>query len=121
MANSPSVSIRIPPETLKRIDRLAQELYPSPRVGKPPNRSQLILHAIDRFLEEHESSYANTLDSQQLDVKQNDDEQFNDELVIQTIQKYPQYVEPSIREYIDWWFDYFAYMKKLTDVWFSTK
>jgi metal-responsive CopG/Arc/MetJ family transcriptional regulator len=121
MANSPSVSIRIPPETLKRIDRLAQELYPSRRVGKHPNRSQLILDAIDRFLEEHESSGANTLDDEQLGERQIDDEQFEDEAITQAIQQYPQYIEPSIREYIDWWFDYFSYMKKLTDVLFSAK
>ncbi len=121
MANSPSVSIRIPPETLKRIDRLAQELYPSLRAGKHPNRSQLILHAIERFLEEHESSCANTLVDQQLDEQQINDEQFDEEGITQAIQQYPQYIEPPIREYIDWWFDYFSYMKKFTDVWFSTK
>jgi predicted DNA-binding protein len=36
MANSPLVSVRIPPEMLERIDRLAQELYPSRRAGKIP-------------------------------------------------------------------------------------
>jgi predicted DNA-binding protein len=124
MANSPSVSIRIPPETLKRIDRLAQELYPSRRVGKHPNRSQLILQAIDQFLEEHESSCVNALDDEQpgnLEIQKAQDEEFDDTLVIQKIQQYPQYIEPPIREYIDWWFDYFSYMKKFTDVWFSAK
>ncbi len=55
MANSPPVSIRIQPETLERIDRLARELYPSRRAGKSPNRSQVILDAIEQFLAQHES------------------------------------------------------------------
>ncbi|MBE9167060.1 CopG family transcriptional regulator [Pleurocapsales cyanobacterium LEGE 06147] len=126
MANSPSVSIRIPPETLKRIDRLAQKLYPSRRVGKHPNRSQLILHAIEQFLEEHESSFADTLDDEQpgeLEIKKAQDEEFDDTAVavIQEIQHYPQYIKSPVREYIYWWFDYFSYMKQFTDAWFSAK
>ncbi len=54
MANSPLVSIRIPPETLDRIDQLAERLYPSRRMGKKPNRSQVILDAIEQFLAQAE-------------------------------------------------------------------
>jgi predicted DNA-binding protein len=54
MANSPLVSIRIPPETLERIDQLALKLYPARRTGKKPNRSQVILEAIEQFLAQHE-------------------------------------------------------------------
>lgn len=124
MANSPSVSIRIPPETLKRIDRLAQKLYPSRRVGKHPNRSQLILHAIEQLLEEHESSFTDTLDDEQpdeLELQKTEDEELDDTAVIQEIQKYPKYIKSPIREYIYWWFDYFSYIKQFTDAWFSAK
>lgn len=54
MANSPLISIRIPPETLERIDQLAQKRYPSRRTGKKPNRSQVILDAIEQFLDQYE-------------------------------------------------------------------
>lgn len=54
MANSPLISLRIPPETLARIDQLAQERYPSRRTGKKPNRSQVILDAIEQFLDQYE-------------------------------------------------------------------
>lgn len=54
MANSPLISIRIPPETLARIDQLAQKRYPSRRTGKKPNRSQVILDAIEQFLDQYE-------------------------------------------------------------------
>lgn len=63
MANSPLISIRIPPETLARIDELAQKRYPSRRTGKKPNRSQVILDAIEQFLGQYElqeSTPANT-------------------------------------------------------------
>ncbi|NWF59458.1 MAG: CopG family transcriptional regulator [Fischerella sp.] len=122
MANSPQVSIRIPPETLKRIDLLAQKLYPSRRAGKNPNRSQVILDAIAQYLEQHESSYTSTLEI---------DEQLDEQPIKKVFQQYPkdielatqhsQDIEPPIREYIDWWFDYFSYMKKLTDIWFGAK
>ena len=87
MANSPLVSIRIPSETLERIDRLAQELYPSRRAGKSPNRSQVILDAIEQFLKKHESGYASTPKI---------DEQIN-----QAFQEYSKSLEPQIKEYID--------------------
>ncbi|WP_026732736.1 CopG family ribbon-helix-helix protein [Fischerella sp. PCC 9605] len=147
MANSPQVSIRIPPETLKRIDLLAQKLYPSRRAGKNPNRSQVILDAIAQYLEQHESSYTSTLEiDEQLDDKPINkvlqhypsytstleiDEQLDDKPINKVLQHYPkdielatQYskdIEPPMREYIDWWFDYFSYMKKLTDIWFGAK
>lgn len=54
MANSPLISIRIPPETLERIDQLAQKRYPARRPGKKPNRSQVILDAIEQFLDQYE-------------------------------------------------------------------
>jgi metal-responsive CopG/Arc/MetJ family transcriptional regulator len=122
MANSPSVSIRIPPETLKRIDRMAQKLYPSRQAGKHPNRSQLILQAIEQFLEEQESSCDNNLEKE-LDGAGTapHEHQTEEQAIIQTFKQSPQYIEPPIREYINWWFDYFSYMKNLTDVWFSAK
>ncbi|MCX7594451.1 MAG: ribbon-helix-helix domain-containing protein [Fischerella sp.] len=122
MANSPQVSIRIPAETLKRIDILAQKLYPSRRAGKNPNRSQVILDAIAQYLEQHESSCKSTLEI---------DEQLDNQPINKVFQNYPsnielpihhsKEIEPPIREYIDWWFDYFSYMKKLTDMWFGAK
>ncbi len=63
MANSPLISIRIPPETLARIDQLAQKRYPSRRTGKKPNRSQVILDAIEQFLDQHESQEALVVDA----------------------------------------------------------
>ncbi len=54
MANSPLISIRIPPETLARIDQLAQKRYPPRRTGKKANRSQVILDAIEQFLDQYE-------------------------------------------------------------------
>ncbi|MDM9380377.1 ribbon-helix-helix domain-containing protein [Chlorogloeopsis sp. ULAP01] len=135
MANSPLVSVRIPPEILERIDQLAQELYPSRRAGKNPNRSQVILDAIALFLEQHESSSTSTLDiNEQLDDQQIQkalDEPLDDEPINIALQKYskymehptqyPQPIELPTREYIDWWFNYFSYMKKLTDMWFGVK
>ncbi|MFM7450597.1 MAG: CopG family ribbon-helix-helix protein [Leptolyngbyaceae cyanobacterium] len=52
MANSPLISLRIPPDTLERIDQLAQKRYPARRSGKKPNRSQVILDAIEQFLDQ---------------------------------------------------------------------
>ena len=150
MANSPLVSIRIPPEILQRIDQLAQKLYPSRRAGKNPNRSQVILDAIVQFLEQHESSEVNNPsskvqpDEQPIDLvfqyEPIDHEQINkaiqqysiinDEQINQVLQQQSKYpipqtcsksMEPPIREYIDLWFTYFSYMKKLTDVWFRSK
>lgn len=135
MANSPLVSVRIPPEMLERIDHLAQELYPSRRAGKNPNRSQVILDAIALFLKQHEASSTNNLSiNQKLDeqqIKKAFEEVPASEPVEKLLPKYPRYIEPPlkysqpieppIREYIDWWFNYFSYMKKLTDMWFGVK
>ncbi len=52
MTNSPLISLRIPPDTLERIDQLAQKRYPARRSGKKPNRSQVILDAIEQFLDQ---------------------------------------------------------------------
>lgn len=46
--DSQIVSIRIPDNLLKKIDRIAQERYPQ-RNGKPANRSQVILDAIEKM------------------------------------------------------------------------
>jgi predicted DNA-binding protein len=145
MANSPLVSVRIPPETLERVDKLAQKLYPPRRAGRPPNRSQVILDAIEQFLMQHESGFArlmnvdpNAVDSQiqflvhhesegtntsGLDGQVNGqlDAQLHAEQHSQEVQQKLKYIEPSVREYIDWWFDYFSYLKKIRDVWFDTK
>lgn len=64
MANSPLISIRIPPETLERIDQLAQQRYPSRRTGKKPNRSQVILDAIEQFLDQYELSESTLTDGE---------------------------------------------------------
>lgn len=132
MANSPLVSIRIPPETLERIDQLAQKLYPPRRAGKTPNRSQVILDAINQFLEQHEINEVGSPDT----AKQSDEQQLQDAIQIEPVddqqnqtvlQSYPQPIpehqadEPLVREYIDWWFDYFSYMKKFSDTWFKSK
>jgi predicted DNA-binding protein len=124
MANSPLVSIRIPPETLARIDQLAQKLYPPRREGKTPNRSQVILDAINQFLEQHELMQ---LSSEQmydtLNIEPVDNKQDNDRLESypEPLPEYPRPVNPPTREYIDWWFNYFSYMKKFSDTWFKTK
>jgi metal-responsive CopG/Arc/MetJ family transcriptional regulator len=87
MANSPLVSLRIPAETLEKIDNLAQTLYPARRSGKNPNRSQLILDAIEQFLEQKETARANS---------DNIEEQIS-----QTLQQYQKHIENQIKEYID--------------------
>jgi hypothetical protein len=144
MANSPLVSIRIPPETLKRVDKLAQKLYPPRRAGRQPNRSQVILDAIEQFLMQHESGFARLLNvepeivdqpihflvHQQVEetVKPGNDAEvdvldipIDMEKMSEVIRQNPKPMEPSVREYIDWWFDYFSYLKKLRDVWFDAK
>jgi metal-responsive CopG/Arc/MetJ family transcriptional regulator len=90
MTNSPLVSIRIPPETLERIDKLAQNLYPSRRAGKNPNRSQVILDAIEQFLTENEL---------QQEFGKNSD--VIDERINKALQRYQKHIEAQIKEYID--------------------
>jgi hypothetical protein len=141
MANSPLVSVRIPPETLERVDRLAQKLYPPRRAGRQPNRSQVILDAIEQFLTQHESGFARLLnvnpeivdqpihflvhqkseEMANLDTDVQIDAQIDMEKMSEAIRQNPKRIEPSVREYIDWWFDYFSYLKKLKDVWFDAK
>jgi Arc/MetJ-type ribon-helix-helix transcriptional regulator len=141
MANSPLVSVRIPPETLERVDRLAQKLYPPRRAGRQPNRSQVILDAIEQFLTQHESGFARLLnvnpeivdqpihflvhqkseEMTNLDTDVQIDAQIDMEKMSEAIRQNPKRIEPSVREYIDWWFDYFSYLKKLKDVWFDAK
>lgn len=87
MANSPLVSIRIPDETLKRLDNIAQKLHPSRRTGKNPNRSQVILDAIEQFIIQQESEL-----SQQINIE---------EQVNQVLEQYQRYLEQRIQEYID--------------------
>ena len=95
MANSPLVSLRIPPETLERIDRLAQKLYPSRRTGRNPNRSQVILDAIEQFLAQNGSDNVNNV---------NVEEQINTAL-----QQYQKQMEKQIKKYIDDKFLAYAY------------
>ncbi len=95
MAKSPLVSIRIPPEILERIDKLAQKLYPSRRAGRNPNRSQLILDAIDQFLKQQESGNANV---------PNTEEQIKKALL-----QYHEQMEKQIKQYIDDKFAAYAY------------
>lgn len=96
MANSPLVSIRIPTETLERLDDLAQKLYPSRRRGKNPNRSQVILDAIEQYLAQQES---------ETEVNESSLE----EQVNQILQQYHKHLEQSIKEYIDEKFLAYAY------------
>jgi hypothetical protein len=133
MANSPLISVRIPPETLARIDRLAQKLYPPRRAGKPPNRSQVILDAINQYLGQHEAMcieipiIAEPIDSEKLgdplQLESVDYEQDNHRLqpYLEPSQNQPHPTDPPVREYIDWWFNYFSYMKKFSDTWFKSK
>ncbi len=99
MANSPLVSIRIPGETLERLDQIAQELYPSRRSGKSANRSQVILDAIEQFIEEYENQ--TEIEPEKLSEIQ---EQIN-----QIFQQYQQRLEHSIKEYINQKFLAYAY------------
>lgn len=91
MSNSPLVSIRIPPETLERLDNLAQILYPPRRSGRKPNRSQVILDAIEEFLAQHESE-----DTEETELDQSE----IDEKVHTILQKYHKHLEQQIKEYI---------------------
>lgn len=102
MANSPLVSIRIPAETLERLDELAQQLYPSRRRGKNPNRSQAILDAIEAFLAHHESEV-------EVEVAHHTLEERVNQQVHQSLQQYQKHLEQSIKEYIDEKFLAYAY------------
>ena len=95
MANSPLVSIRIPPETLRQLDELAEKLYPSRKRGGKPNRSQVILDAIAQFLNQ-----------QKLPQKEHIDVE---EKVHQVLQQYEKYLEKQIKSYIDEKFVAYAY------------
>lgn len=133
MPNSPLVSIRIPPETLERIDQLAQKLYPPRRAGKTPNRSQVILDAIHLFLEQHEAScvetpiLAESIEHERvngsLQIEPVDEEHRHTEqqLCPEPLPEDSQQSEPPVRDYIDWWFNYFSYMKKFSDTWFKSR
>lgn len=46
--DSELISVRIPAQLLDKIDRIAREQYPS-RTGKKPNRSQVILDALEKM------------------------------------------------------------------------
>ncbi len=141
MANSPLVSIRIPPETLERVDQLAQELYPARRAGKKPNRSQVILDAIEYFLQQHESGFVTSL-SPALIIDEHCDSPLNSPLISelvpeeppsghpideaiqlypQFLKQVPQYMKPSMRDYVDWWSDYFSYLNRVSHLWFGVK
>ncbi len=132
MANSPLVSIRVPPEILSRIDQLAEKLYPPRRAGKMPNRSQVILDAIDLFLKQHETIEPEPFSITGMDEPSQDEftpsglpAKAIDPACQEASLSYPtdylpihsSYSEPLIRQYIDWWFDYFSYIRKLSDGW----
>jgi hypothetical protein len=124
MANSPLVSIRIPPETLARIDQLAQKLYPPRRVGKTPNRSQVILDAINQFLEQHDGLHSDRpsmYDTLPVESFSHEPDGNQPQAYPESVPGAPAQSEPPSPEYIDWWFNYFSYMKKLSDTWFKAK
>lgn len=133
MANSPLVSVRIPPEMLERLDQLAQKLYPPRRAGKAPNRSQVILDAINLFLEQHETDLVSAIEPAQeikSELAQGEaiTESIDEEFIKNVPLEYPEYLsiyskysDPSVRRYIDWWLDYFTYLKKISDNWLDPK
>lgn len=133
MANSPLVSVRIPPEMLERLDQLAQKLYPPRRAGKAPNRSQVILDAINLFLEQHETDLVSAIEPAQeikseLAQGETITESIDEEFIKNVPLEYPEYLsiyskysDPSVRRYIDWWLDYFTYLKKISDNWLDPK
>jgi predicted transcriptional regulator len=92
MTKSPLVSIRIPPETLERIDALAQQLHPSRRVGRNPNRSQVILDAIEQFLMQHEI---------QQESGESNAPDIIDERINTAFLRYQKHIERQIKDYID--------------------
>jgi metal-responsive CopG/Arc/MetJ family transcriptional regulator len=59
MLDSRVVSVRVHQELLSIIDRLAAIKYPSRR-GKEPSRSQLILDAIEHYIEHFDSTASNS-------------------------------------------------------------
>lgn len=69
MAESKVVSIRIPQDLLKGIDRLAAERYPSRRPDGDPNRSQLILDALAAYVENPDYTVNNSCTVSDLDVR----------------------------------------------------
>lgn len=95
MASSPLVSMRIPVETLERLDRVAQALYPPRRSGKGPNRSQAILDAIEQFLDQQEAKPASV--------------PLLEEEMAQILKEYKKQLEQQIQEYIDEKFLAYAY------------
>lgn len=58
MAESKVVSIRIPQDLLDAVDQLAALRYPSRRGGEP-NRSQLILDALETYVANSDDSVVN--------------------------------------------------------------
>jgi metal-responsive CopG/Arc/MetJ family transcriptional regulator len=95
MANSPLVSIRIPEETLRQLDELAEKLYPSRKRGGKSNRSQVILDAIAQFLNQQELQ-----EKEQLNIE---------EKVNQVLEQYEKHLEKQIKSYIDEKFVAYAY------------
>lgn len=59
MAESKVVSIRVPQDLLEAIDQLAAERYPSRRTGSDPNRSQLILDALEAYVKHPDDTVSN--------------------------------------------------------------
>lgn len=98
MANSPLVSLRIPPEILSEIDELAEKLYPPRKTGGKPNRSQVILDAIANFLEQNQSLKGGELELE--------------EKIKQILVKYQENLEKQIQSYIDEKFVAYAYNLK---------
>jgi len=50
MAESKVVSIRVPQTLLDTVDKLAETKYPSRNAGEKPNRTQVILDAIEAYI-----------------------------------------------------------------------
>jgi metal-responsive CopG/Arc/MetJ family transcriptional regulator len=95
MPNSPLVSVRIPPEILERLDQLAQQLYPPRRPGGNANRSQVILDAIEQFLQQYDSPT-------ELEIHVEDH-------IEQVLKEYQKQLEKEIQEYINEKFLAYAY------------
>lgn len=95
MANSPLVSIRIPRETLERLDQLAEKLYPPRRPGGNANRSQVILDAIEKLLQE-------------FDEDSETDIQVEEHLEV-ILKEYQKRLEQEIHDYINEKFLAYAY------------
>lgn len=95
MANSPLVSLRIPVETLERLDLLAEKLYPPRRAGGNANRSQVILDAIEQFLNQYESGAGTEIRA--------------GEHIERILKEYQKQLEKEIQEYINEKFLAYAY------------